>query len=69
MRGFVGNLITRHPSLDDAQVALDLIHTCEIAEYGEPDSSLDDLIDQWYGLDLNQDAWLVAAPDVAIVLV
>jgi mycothiol synthase len=41
---------------------LDLIVACEIAEYGESDTNLEDLMEQWTELDLNRDAWLVYAP-------
>jgi len=59
MSGFAENYLTRHPVLNDLQAALDLIITCEIAEYGEADCSLEDLEDQWSDIDLEQDAWLV----------
>jgi mycothiol synthase len=57
----------RSPSLDDAQAVLNFIVACEIAEYGEPDTGQEDLMEQWTELDLNQDAWLVQAPDDQLV--
>lgn len=62
MCSFAGNFVIRHPLLDDAQATLELMIACEIAEYGEPDSSLEDLVDQWSDIDLNQNAWLVITP-------
>ncbi len=49
----------RHPSMADARETLDLIDRSEIAEYGETDSNLVELIHDWEQIDLNQDAWLV----------
>lgn len=53
------NFTVRHPEISDAQAALDLMNLCDIAEYGESDSSLEDLVDEWSGIDLSRDAWLV----------
>ena len=57
----------RHPALDDAQATLDMMVTRDIAEYGEADSSLDDLQDQWHDIDLDRDAWLAVSPDDHLV--
>jgi len=48
----------RRPVLDDAQLVLDLMARCEIKEYGESDSDMEDLMSDWGQIDLNQDAWL-----------
>lgn len=61
------SLTFRPPTLDDAQATLDLMIACDIAEYGEPDSSLEDLLDQWDDIDLQQDAWLAFTPDNCLV--
>jgi mycothiol synthase len=42
----------------DAGRVLDLIIRCETAEYGEPDSSLEDLLHDWDSTDLPRDSWL-----------
>jgi mycothiol synthase len=47
------------PSKSDAAAVIDLMSTVDIAEYGEPDSELDDLLQEWEEIDLSQDAWLV----------
>lgn len=57
----------RPPALEEAKAALDLISAAEVAEYGESDYSLEDLLDQWSDLDLHQDAWLVLAPDNQLI--
>ncbi len=38
---------------------LALLIACDIAEYGEPDSDLESLLDDWRPLDLARDAWLI----------
>lgn len=57
------NFTIRHPLPGDAQAVQDLITACEVAEFGEADSSVEDLLDQWSGIDLNQDAWLAINPN------
>ncbi len=58
----LNSLTVRRPTLDDVQATLDLMIACDIAEFGEPDSSLEDLLDQWDDIDLQQDAWLAYTP-------
>ena len=38
---------------------LDLIRACDTAEYGEPDTDMQDLLYDWQQADLDQDALLV----------
>ena len=54
-------------SADDIQLVFDLITRSDIAEYGEPDSELSDLRDEWSKMDLSRDIWLVKG-DGAMVL-
>ena len=61
------DLTVHHPTVNDAQVTLDLMITCDIAEYGEPDSSLDDLLHDWRGINLDHDAWLLFTPDNKLI--
>jgi mycothiol synthase len=63
----VEGLLIRHPSMDDARITLDLMVAYDIAEYGEPDSNLEDLTDGWPNIDLNQDAWLAFNTDKQLV--
>lgn len=48
----------RPPERKDAQAVFDLMIACDIAEYGEPDSDIDDLLDDWSDIDLTRNAWL-----------
>jgi len=67
MNKLLKELIIRQPTVDDAQTTLDLIIACDIAEYGDPDSSLDDLLHEWTQINLHQDAWLVFTPDNKLI--
>jgi hypothetical protein len=49
----------RPPNNDDVQTVYDLIVACDIAEYGEPDSTIGDLMDEWSSIRLERDAWLL----------
>ena len=52
------NWTLQRPTLDDASRTLDLIVRCDISEYGEPDTDLEDLLFEWDQIDLKRDAWL-----------
>lgn len=67
MNNFAENFIIRHPSLEDAQAVVDFMIACDIVTYGEPDSDLESLLDEWSDIDLNRDVWLVIAPDKQII--
>ena len=60
-------LLISHPSLDDAQSTVDLMITCDIAEYGEPDSGLGSVVEDWSDIDLDQDVWLANNPKKQLV--
>ncbi len=60
------DFVLRRPAVVDAQAVLELMIARDIADYGEPDSSLEDLLYEWGDIDLNQDAWLLFAPDSAL---
>jgi mycothiol synthase len=49
---------------DDAAAIVDLLNACDVAEIGEPDSTLEDLENDWSseGFDLAHDAWVAEAP-------
>jgi ribosomal protein S18 acetylase RimI-like enzyme len=53
----------RRPTLDDAHLVYDLMVACDIAEYGEADSDMNDLLAEWGEIELERDGWLVFAPD------
>lgn len=61
------NLTIRPPRIEDAQETLVLINAQGIADYGEPDYYLDDLLHDWSGINLDQDAWLVFTPDKNLI--
>jgi ribosomal protein S18 acetylase RimI-like enzyme len=61
------DLTFRHPGVDDAQQTHDLMVRCDVSEYGEPDSSLDDLLYDWKRINLNHDAWLAFTPQGDLV--
>jgi len=48
----------KHPKQDDAQSVMDLMAACEVHEYGETDSDMEDLLYDWKQINLDTDAWL-----------
>jgi ribosomal protein S18 acetylase RimI-like enzyme len=50
---------TERPQPDDSQAVLALMNACDVAEYGEPDTDLEDIQYNWAQCDLDEDAWLV----------
>ncbi|HET7270807.1 MAG TPA: GNAT family N-acetyltransferase [Rubrobacter sp.] len=57
---------TRAPAREDAEAVAALISACQIADTGETDMSLDELLDDWHTLDLSDEAVMVIAPDGGI---
>ncbi len=55
----------RRPTLDDFAAVLGLLTASDIAEFGETDTSAEDLRAEWRELDLAADTWLVVAPEEA----
>ena len=49
----------RPPTMDDLQIAFDLIIACDIDDYGEPDSDIGDIEQDWPSIDLEKDALLI----------
>lgn len=49
----------RPASMDDASEITELVITCDIADFGQPDFALEDLLDILGPLDLEQDTWVV----------
>jgi len=45
--------------MNDAKLVIDLMNRCDVRDYGEADSDLDDLLFEWKDIDLERDAWLV----------
>ncbi|MCP4424719.1 MAG: GNAT family N-acetyltransferase [Chloroflexi bacterium] len=50
---------TDRPQPDDIESVLTLMLACDVAEYGEPDTDLEDIEYDWDQADLNEDAWLI----------
>ena len=61
------NYTFRSPTPDDAKQTLDLMIRCDIAYSGEADSELEDLVNDWGEIDLNQDTWLVLTTDQNVI--
>jgi GNAT superfamily N-acetyltransferase len=59
----------RPPRADEAAAVADLIVTCDIADRGEPDWSLEDTRSDWsrLGFELERDARVVVAPDGRLI--
>jgi ribosomal protein S18 acetylase RimI-like enzyme len=57
----------RSPVPEDAKRTLDLMIRCDVAYSGEPDSEMEDLLNDWENIDLNQDAWLVFTTENKLV--
>jgi mycothiol synthase len=55
--------VTRAPSREDAEAVVALIVACQLADTGEANMSLEELIDDWHDLDLAEEAVVVVAPD------
>jgi ribosomal protein S18 acetylase RimI-like enzyme len=47
-----------HPNPSDIEDVFKFLTECDIEEFGEPDSSREDLEEQWSDMDLQQDAWV-----------
>lgn len=60
-RGFA----IRAPLREDAEAVVALLRACDIVVFGEPDTEIEDVRDEWEapGFDLSRDAWLLHAPD------
>jgi len=51
----------RAPREEDAEAVVTLLRACDIAIFGEPDTDIKDLRDEWSapGFDLGRDAWII----------
>jgi len=66
---FSTDLLVRPPTMDDLEAVHGLLKECDIAEYGVPDITLDDLRTLWQGpsFNISTDAWMVIAPGNRLV--
>ncbi len=46
----------------DVDAVLELVTACDLIDYGEPDYTREDLLEEWEGVELPTDSWLVHAP-------
>ncbi len=53
----------RRPTPADAQAVLHLMVRVDVAEYGKPDSDIEDVLHDWETIDLQRDAWLAFEGD------
>src|ERR671917_577929 len=54
---------TRAPAREDAEVVAALISACQIADTGETDMSVEEMLDDWHSLDLAEETVIVTAPE------
>jgi mycothiol synthase len=61
---FSTDFLVRPPTMNDLETVLRLLEVCDIAEYGVPDITPEDLRTLWQGPTFNKatDAWMVIAP-------
>lgn len=59
----------RAPKMDDADAVVDLINTCAVAEGGEADENVSEVLADWKSgeISMETDIWLAIAPDGKIV--
>ena len=58
----LGDLAFRAPTMDDVQRTYALIGHCDVHDYDEPDTLLEDLTLDWGQIDLARDAWVASTP-------
>ncbi len=66
---FPAGFLARPPEMDDLEAVHKLMEACDIAEYGEPDITLEELRTDWQAptFDMGNDAWMVIAPGGKVV--
>lgn len=64
IQAFSTDFLVRPPTMNDLEAVLELLHMCDIAEYGVPDVTFEDLRTLWQGptFNLAKDAWMVIEP-------
>ncbi len=66
---FSKGFLVRSPTMDDVKAVTELVVACDIAEYGEPDFTEEDLCSIWQapGYNMATDSWVVVTPGGRIV--
>ena len=69
IEGLAQGLNLRPATIDDLEGVYNVIATCDIADYGAPDMTLDDLRTEFQAANMNleKDTWLVTTPEDRIV--
>ena len=69
IHNFSTDFLVRPPMMSDLEAVHRLLEVCDIAEYGAPDFTLEDLRTLWQGptFTLATDAWMVIAPGDRLV--
>jgi mycothiol synthase len=59
----------RHATQEDAVAVAELVRAHDVADYGEPDFTVQDLLDDWMRprFDLGQDSWVLHGPTGRII--
>lgn len=59
----------RRPAPSDLAAVVDLLNACDVAETGSPDTTLEDIENDWTldGFDLSRDAWVAVRPEEQVV--
>jgi mycothiol synthase len=63
MTGLPEGYTTRAPRREDAGAVAAVISACQIADTGQTDMSVEELLDDWHPIDLAEEAVVVIAPD------
>src|SRR5215211_852037 len=63
MTGLPEGYKSRAPRREDAEAVAALISACQIADTGQTDMSVEELLDDWHPIDLAEEAVIVMAPD------
>lgn len=63
------NLLARTPKMEDLAAVTELIASCDVAEHGRADSTMEDLLSNWQtsGFNLATDAWVIVTTKGQIV--
>lgn len=59
--------LVNHPLRQDIDDVFRFMNQCDIAEFGEPDTSREDLDLQWDEIDIERDAWLAHDPQGHVI--
>src|SRR5437764_14621120 len=63
------HFLVRRPSMDDLKAVYELLSTCDIAEYGTPDLTEEELRSEWSSptLNIETDVWVVVSSENKII--